>query len=202
MKAVIFDLGNVLIDFDHSIAAGRISRHANKTPQEIYNFFFDSPLTGLFESGKISNEDFYSEVKKSLGLKISYNEFLPIWNEIFFLSGKNKSVQALAKSLSKKYKTAVLSNINWLHYEYINNNYPVFGIFKHVFLSCEIKRKKPDPEIYKIAMQALGVLPEETFYTDDRMDLIVESAKLGMKSFVFKDAEKLRKDLKSCGLVF
>ena len=200
MKAIIFDLGNVLIDFDHSIAAARISKHTNKTPQEIYNFFFDSPLTALFEEGKISEKDFYLEVKKSLDLKISYEEFLPIWNEIFFLSEKNKAVQFLAKALKKKFKIAVLSNINWLHYEYINKNYPVFGIFDYVFLSCELKSKKPDLGIYKVAMETLGVLPQETFYTDDRADLIEESLKLGMKSFIFKDSEKLKKDLASCGI--
>jgi len=95
----------------------------------------------------------------------------------------------------------VLSNINWLHYEYINKNYPVFGIFSHVFLSCELKMKKPDPDIYKIAMERLGALPHETFYTDDRIDLIEESFKLGMKSFIFKNADKLKKDLASCGVI-
>jgi len=200
IKAIIFDLGNVLIDFDHSIAAKRISKHTNKTPLEIYNFFFDSPMTALFEEGKISSEDFYSEVKKSLGLKISYKEFLPIWNEIFFISGKNKAAQEVAKSLSKKYKTAVLSNINWLHYEHINKNYPFISIFHHVFLSCEIKSKKPDPGIYKTALKILQSRPEETFYTDDRADLIEESSKLGIKSFIFKSAEKLKNDLVSCGI--
>ena len=66
IKAVIFDLGNVLIDFDHNIAAKRISPLSGRSPKEIFNFFFDSGITGLFEEGKIPAEEFFFKVKESL----------------------------------------------------------------------------------------------------------------------------------------
>src|SRR4030042_11370 len=116
IEAIIFDLGNVLIDFDHTIAAKKISAFTDKNPQEIFDLFFDSPLTGLFEEGKISPQEFFSEVKKTLNFKLDYAAFLPIWNEIFFLTEKNHAVYALAKTLRDRYKTALLSNINVLHF--------------------------------------------------------------------------------------
>ena len=54
IKAIIFDLGNVLIGFDHQIAVKRILAHTPMSEGEIYNLFFDSTLTRVFEEGKIS----------------------------------------------------------------------------------------------------------------------------------------------------
>ncbi|MBI4982048.1 MAG: HAD family phosphatase [Candidatus Omnitrophica bacterium] len=195
IKGIIFDLGNVLIDFDHNIAAKRICACSEKTIPEVYQFFFDSPLTGMFEEGKISEQDFFSEVKKALGLNIGYEQFLPIWNEIFFLSENNRRVYSLAKSLREKYRIIILSNINVLHYSFLKNNFSVFDAFNDVVTSFEQGSRKPDELIYKTALYKLDAHPEEVFYTDDRQDLIAAAQKLGIHSFVFQGPEKLEKDL-------
>jgi len=131
---------------------------------------------------------------------LDYDGFVPIWNEIFTLSEKNRTVNYIASLLKKDYKLAVLSNINALHYRYIKNNFSVFNNFDNVFTSFEMKAKKPDPEIYQKALGALGVSPEKAFYTDDRPELIEKARELGIKSFVFTGAEKLSQDLKSIGI--
>lgn len=200
IKAIIFDLGNVLVDFDHTIAAKKISPFCGKSPEEIFNLFFDSELTGLFEEGKISPDEFFSRVRTMLDLKLSYNEFLPIWNEIFFLSDKNHAVYKLIKNLRPGYKIALLSNINILHFGYLKNNFPVFDVFHNLLLSFELKLKKPDPLIYKKALDILNALPEETFYTDDRQELVEESRCLGIRGFVFKGIEQLNRDLSDSGI--
>ena len=66
IKVVLFDLGKVLVDFDHQRSAQRIASFCKKTPQEIYALFFESPATIAFEAGKISSQDFYLEVKNFL----------------------------------------------------------------------------------------------------------------------------------------
>ena len=200
IKAVIFDLGNVLLDFDHRRAATRIAQYCNKPAQDIYGLFFDSELTGLFEEGRISEEDFFLKVKSALDLKLDFSGFVPIWNEIFFLSEKNRAVYALAKRLKKRYRTAVLSNINVLHYEYIKKTFPVFGAFHEVFTSCTVGFVKPDHRIYAGALSALGVKAYETFYTDDRKDLIESAAKLGIKCATFSGFDQLENDLVSAGI--
>jgi FMN phosphatase YigB (HAD superfamily) len=200
MKAVVFDLGNVLLDFDHRIAANRIGQYSGLSAREIYDLFFDSDVTQLFEQGKISREDFFSEVKAALGLTIGFAEFLPIWNEIFFRSPKNLRVYALAEKLKAKYLTAVLSNINVLHYEYIKKTFPVFGAFHKVFASCDLGLTKPSVEIYKVVLSKLEAEPAETFYTDDRPELVDSAQKLGIKGFVFRSVEALEDDLAGVGI--
>ena len=201
IRAVIFDLGNVLIDFDHRIAAQRISRFTYKSQDEIYNLFFDSALTASFEEGKISPGDFFLKVKEMLGLRIDYDTFLPIWDEIFFITEKNRLVYNLAGELKNHYRTALLSNINQLHFEYLKRKYHVFGVFNHVITSYEEGFRKPAPQIYLKALQLLEVSAQECFYTDDRPELVSAAAKIGINAFVFSDIEKLKENLLEAGII-
>jgi glucose-1-phosphatase len=200
IKVIVFDLGRVLIDFDHQIAAKKIAELTRKDPQKIFELFFDSQLIQSFERGKISAEDFFVSVSRLLGLELSFEKFLSIWNQIFFLSEENKSVYALGKGLKKNLRLALLSNINILHFEYLKSNFPVFDIFNDIFLSCEMGFIKPEPEIYLRVISSLGVLPGEIFYVDDRPELIEASLKLGLRGFVFKGADQLKTDMVSCGI--
>lgn len=202
IKVVLFDLGRVLVDFDHRRSAERISSFCPKTPLEIYNLFFESGATVAFEAGKISPEDFYLQVKEMLGLKLSYDSFIPIWNDIFFLSPKNRSIFKLVNTLRAKYKTALLSNINTLHYEYLKKNFPVFGVFDQVFLSFQLGLIKPDQKIYNKVIQELKVSPQEIFYTDDRADLVESAKALGIRGCVFAGLGQLIKDLQAARVVF
>lgn len=202
IKAIIFDLGRVLLDFDHYIAARKISAFTDKTPQEIYVMFFDSTLTAHFEEGRISGREFFLQVKERLNLDIAYDEFVPIWNDIFFLTDKNKLVYRIAKSLKEAYKLALLSNINTLHFEYVKKKFPILDAFHNVIASCEAGVIKPNPLIYRLALDRLGVMPEEVFYTDDRIELVDGARKLGIHGFVFQGIEKLKQDLNASGIKF
>lgn len=200
IQAVIFDLGNVLIDFDHTTAAKKIANFCDKTPQEIFNLFFDSQLTALFEEGKISPLDFFSEVKTMLKLKLDYQGFLPVWNEIFFLTEKNHAVYHLAKSLKAKYKIALLSNVNILHFDYVKEKFPIWDAFHHIITSYEIGFRKPHPQIYQHTLDALKTPAQNTFYTDDRADLIEQASLLGINSFTFQGVSGLKQALRRCGV--
>lgn len=200
IKAVIFDLGRVLIDFDYGIAAKKAASSCSRAPKEIFDFFFDSELTTVFEEGRISSVDFFHKVKEEIELNLSYEEFLPIWNEIFFLTDDNRAVYDLIVNLRGTYRLALLSNINELHFYYLKNNFAVFEPFHHVLLSFELKFIKPNPLIYKKTLEILRLTPEEVFYTDDRPELIQAARSLGIRGFVFRGAAQLKKDLSESGV--
>ncbi len=200
IKAILFDLGNVMVNFNHMLAARRIAKFTDKTPEGIFNLFFDSELTETFEEGKISPQDFFLKVKEALNLKLGYAEFVPIWNEIFFLSETNRAVYKLAKTLGKHYPLAMVSNINILHFEYVRDKFPVFDVFSHIITSYQVGARKPKPLIYQKSIEALGVSADEIFYTDDRAELVESAKGLGIKGMVFKGSEALKKDLESAGV--
>lgn len=202
IKVLLFDLGRVLVDFDHLRSAQRISAFCSKTPRQIYDLFFESSLTIAFEAGKITPKDFYLQVKQMLDLKLSYDSFEPIWNDIFFLSAKNRSVFGLVNALRANYKIAMLSNINILHYEYLKKNFPVFEVFNKVFLSFQLGLIKPDKKIYDLVIRELGVSPQEVFYTDDRPELVESAKSLGLRGCVFTNFSQLISDLGGSGIIF
>jgi FMN phosphatase YigB (HAD superfamily) len=202
IKVLLFDLGRVLVDFDHLRSAQRIAAFCSKTPRQIYDLFFESGVTTGFEAGKITPEDFYLQIKQMLDLKLSYASFEPIWNDIFFLSAQNRLVFGLANALRVNYKIALLSNINILHYEYLKKNFPVFGVFDKIFLSFQLGLIKPDKEIYNLVIRDLGVSPPEIFYIDDRPELVQSAKSLGIQGCIFTNFSQLTSELKKSGITF
>lgn len=200
IKAVIFDLGNVLVDLDPRISAEKLAGSANKRVEDIYSIFSESELIKLFEEGKISPEEFYSRVKEILGFQAGIEKFKEMWNEVFLLNPGNRKVYDLIRQLRPNYTTALLSNTNLPHFEYLKAAFPVFDHFHHIFLSYEMGLVKPDPRIYRKALDVLNVDPAEVFYTDDRPDLIAAAAGMGIRAFVFKGYGQLVKDLAGCGV--
>jgi glucose-1-phosphatase len=200
IKGIIFDLGNVLLDFDHRIAASRIQKCSDKSEKEIYELFFDSGITELFEEGKITPLDFFHMVKESLGLRMEFDEFVPVWNEIFFFTEKNRAVYDTAASLKGRYNVLLLSNINILHFEYIKKTFRVLDAFHTVITSFQANSRKPKSQIYRQAIEVLGFPAQEIFYTDDRPELIESARQLGISGFVFSGIEKLKRDLFANGI--
>jgi putative hydrolase of the HAD superfamily len=200
ITVVIFDLGRVLLDFDHRLAAEKIAGLSGKSAEEITGLFFDSDIVAAFEAGLVSPEEFFNKVRQMLCCDIDYPSFVPIWNEIFTFTEQNRRVHALTMALKPRYVTALLSNINLLHYEYIKSNFHIFGGFHRLFASCELGCVKPDPEIYRKALAALEVPAGQVFYTDDRPELISQARSMGIRGFVYTGFEQLCRDMDSCGI--
>ena len=195
---ILCDLGNVLVNFDHRIAVRRILEHTPKKEEDIYNLFFDSGLTELYEEGRLDPTEFFRRVKEFLKLDIEQSEFFPIWNEIFFEVDLNKKMHEFLKTAKKTHKLVMVSNLNVTHFEHLKKKMSIFDVFDKLILSYEVGRRKPATEIYKAALDSVGSKKEKSFYIDDRQDLVEAAAKIGINGIVFDgDAafEKLKNDL-------
>ena len=186
---IICDLGNVLISFDHNIAVRKLLDYTPNIQKDIYNLFFDSTLTKLFEEGKIAPDKFFQDLKEMLHLDMDYNTFLPIWNDIFFETPLNIKMQKLLKSVKSVYRLVMLSNINKLHFEFLKKRMGIFREFDRLVLSYEEGCRKPAAEIYSIALQSAATTPPSVFYIDDRRDLVEAASSMGIKGIVF-DGER------------
>lgn len=200
IQAVIFDLGKVLIDFDHMTAARKIALLARKTPRQIYDLFSGSSLVRSFEQGDISAEAFFIGVQQRVDLDIPFEQFAAIWNNIFYMTADNEAVYGLLAALRPKYTLAMLSNINILHYSFLKEVMPVFDRFHHLFASCEMGVTKPDARIYRMALERLAVEPGAAFYTDDRPEMVDAACALGIQAFVYTGFGQLERDLARCGV--
>ena len=201
IEVIIFDLGNVVVDFNHWISVNKISHFCNYSPKEIYNMFFDSPLTKLFETGQITPKQFFTALRKKIKCKISYKDFLPIWNQIFFLTSNNLSVHKIIRKVKNRYKIFLLSNINKLHFDYLANSMDgIFGEFDKVILSYKAKMIKPDRKIYNLVRKIAKTKFDSIVYIDDRKDLTDAASKLRIKSIQYKNPRLLKKKLFTLGI--
>jgi putative hydrolase of the HAD superfamily len=194
IKVVMFDLGNVIICFDHMIAARKISEYCDKTPEEIYNLFFSSNLTERFDKGNVDEEEFFNQIRKILNLNgLNKEKFYNIWNDIFW---ENLGISNLIEEIKKKYeKFFIISNVNKPHFEYIYRNFPIVQEADEIILSYKMGVLKPNPKIYQMAIEKANCNPSEIFYTDDREELIEEAKKMGFNAVKFKDKKQIEKIL-------
>lgn len=199
IRLILCDLGNVVINFDHRIAARRILPYTDKKFTEVVQLFFDSPATKDFEEGRISGRRFFGHVRRVLSLKgITYAQFVPIWNEIF---SENLGILEVLKRLKRSYRLHLISNINELHYAYIAKKFPKsLAVFDRTYLSCSVGARKPAALIYRTAIGEDGFRTEEALYTDDRRDLIEEAEKMGIRSVVFKNVADFKSRLRRMGI--
>jgi len=192
-SVIVFDLGNTLIRFDHSISAKKFANLFNLDSEEVRRLFFDSKLTQAFERGRISPKDFHARITKHLGVKIPFRDFAAIWNDIFWIDEESC---AIARQLKKDYKLFLLSNISRLHYEYIAKKFDILKIFDEIILSFAVGAIKPETAIFEDVIKRAGGDKSKLLYIDDREDLIKEAIILGIDSIRFENADKLKEQLR------
>ncbi len=153
LKALIFDLGNVLIFFDWNIARNKLNQIQENLGDITTNFLKSNKnlIYGL-ETGSIDEETFLNEIKKNINSKISKAELAKIYSEIFW---ENEELTKLLPELKKNYKLYLLSNTNRIHRKYGWNDYEFIKHFEKLFLSYEIGFAKPDKEIYEYVASSI-----------------------------------------------
>jgi len=197
VKTVIFDLGNVVLKFDIRIIARKIAGKFSLNEDELFNLFFDSPLTQIHDEGKIDAEEFHKQAMKKIGVEMHFEEFKETWNDIFT---ENEDVIKLVLFLSKTYKVFLMSNTNKMHFDYIKNKFDIIKKFDRIFTSYEVGEMKPHPKIYNEAIKSANAEPSEIVFIDDRKELIEGAKELGIRAIQFENIDQLKGDLKKNGV--
>ncbi len=199
IKAVIFDLGNVLVNYDVEKAARRFSAASGLTTREIWKRFFLSRFEQAFTRGEISTREFHRTACKTLGVSIPLATFRHYWNDIFW---ENPGMDRLLSRLKKHYPLYLISNTNALHFNHIKKHFKLLRHFKRKFPSHEVGARKPDLRIYRRVLKKIGLRPEETVFIDDMKSFIRGARKAGMRAIHFKGRPALLKALRKLGISF
>ena len=188
---VYFDLGNVLLFFDHGIAARSMAKVIGVDPEVIKRTVFDSELQIAYERGERTTSQFVSILSDQFGKKLSVDELKEAAADIFV---PNMNILPVLERLrSMKIPLGLLSNTCEAHWEWIlRMRYPqVLGWFDPIILSYEVQRMKPEPEIYKIPAEQCNVPAEKIFFTDDRLENIEGALRAGWQASLFTSADRL-----------
>lgn len=198
IKAVVFDLGKVLVDFDYSIAARKLAARATMTVEEL-GLMLQSPLLFRYETGLLTSAEFYREVCFATGFRGTFDEFGALFGDIFAPIQPMLDLQATLRG--RGYRTYIFSNTNELAIRFIRDNFPFFKNFDGYILSYEHRAMKPDSAIYEAVERASGNRGGEILYLDDRAENIAAGTARGWQAFVHETPAKTREVVAQLGLL-
>ncbi len=200
IKAIVFDLGNVLIPFDYSIAVKRLNTIEENLGETFLTFYkANYELHRSFERGNLSKEEFIIKMLNALQNKIDVETFCKIYSEIFTV---NENVASLLPKLKQHYKLVLLSNTNAIHKKYGWEQYEFIKYFDKLILSYEVNAVKPEEKIYKAVEAFTGLQPEEHVFIDDILEYVNGAKKLGWDGIQFLGYENLIIELQSRNIQF
>ena len=198
-RFIYFDLGNVLVNFDHRRGARQMAEVAGVSERLVWEVVFESDLHLEYERGAITSRECYETFCARTATRPDYDALFLAAADIF---EPNDSIVPLVAELHKrKHRLGILSNTNESHWNFIaSGRFPIVQeFFERYALSHEMRAAKPDLAAYEIAAKLAGVAPEEVFFTDDRLDNVEAALQAGFDAVQFVGVEALRDELQSRG---
>ncbi len=188
---VYFDLGNVLLYFDHSLSMRKMAKVADIAADQMHSIVFDGNLQIEYESGWISGSQFVSRISDTIGRELDVADMLQAAADMFIPNPHILPVLERIRGLG--IPMGLLSNTCEAHWNWIGERgYPqVHGWFAPVILSYEVRSMKPDAHIYLEAQRHAGHDASRIFFTDDRAENVDAARKAGWRAEVFVNADRL-----------
>ena len=200
VTAAVFDVGNVLYGWDpHSFLARQIPE------DEARLRFIDE--TGLWDwHDALDGGRPFAEASAELSGKFPhYAEHISAWGERFgeTISDPMPGVHALVEALDARgVPLFAITNFSadfWPPFREKEDAF--FRRFRDIVVSGEEKLLKPDPAIYRLALERFGLAAEESLFIDDRVINVEGAEAAGMSAHLFTSAEALERRLREEGLL-
>ncbi|MDD5162723.1 MAG: HAD-IA family hydrolase [Candidatus ainarchaeum sp.] len=196
IKAVLFDAGGVYLKGSFAVFTKKAFRVLGIS--KIVSAEKGVTVDGMFNSGKITIQEFFRRI---FNVQISIEQekqLVKLWTNNWKLDPK---MAGLVKKLKKNYRLGMISNSDPVNFpNHLKKGW--LKPFEVLVLSHELGILKPEKEIYEIAIQKLGLKPEECLFIDDQEKCIETAQKLGMKAIWFRSFEQLKKDLAKFGIQY
>jgi putative hydrolase of the HAD superfamily len=193
---IFFDWGGVVANDPGDEFLGQLLRDVGATDAQIQEIF--TTYMKRFMRGQISEAEYWQELRVKYGLAIhdSISEEFKKWRGLI----ANDDVLALVKEAKDRgFKVAVLSNVIEPTYRVIEAT-GYYDLFDEVIASCKVGYVKPEGEIYKIALDRLGVTAEESIFIDDKQYCLDPAAEMGFKTILAQRPEQIIHDVRGCWL--
>ena len=198
VRAIIFDIGRVLIRIDVSQAMTGMASGLSLSPDELWSAIEKDPRWKDWQEGRISARDWHLHMKQRFGGSATFEQFTKAWNMVLHpepIHGKE-----LFEKLSKNYRLALLSNTDPIHVAHMESRYDFFAYFPARVYSCTVGATKPNPLIYREALRACRVRAEEAVYVDDIAAYVDAAQRLGIAGIHFQSAGQLTLALQDLGV--
>jgi len=193
IKAIIFDWGGVLIENTREKLVKDASKTINVPIDRVRSVLtkYDYP----FCRNKITEHQIWEE----LGYNLNSNS---LWKKIFeqHYTPKRKVFNIAEKLKENGYFISLLSNTELPCVDIYNERH--LNFFDAATFSCLEGITKPDPEIYKIALNKLNLEPKQAVFIDDQIKNIRGAQNIGIYTILYQNTKQLERDLYSINIKY
>ena len=179
-EVVVFDLGKVLLDFDYGRLARNMQGHCEISFEDLLSALNQSQLLHRYETGLITSQAFFDEVKLLSKFRHDFERFEPLFADIF--TPIPEMIEFHGRLRQRDVPTFIFSNTNEMAVGHIRREYPFFSNFAGYILSYEHRSMKPDVRIYEVVEETTGHKGGEILYIDDRSENIEAGAQRGWQT--------------------
>jgi FMN phosphatase YigB (HAD superfamily) len=178
---LFLDLGGVVVEVDWRPTLIKLGIHDEAQQNLVRDKLVAWELHHNFEKGHVSEAAFFSGMQEFLKLDLEVPAMIDAWNSL--IVRKLPGIEKIFDLYSGKVPIIALSNTNITHHDHMKLHYPIIHRFDQVFTSYDLRERKPDAEIYRIAARKAGVEPGRALFIDDNI-LNVEAARsVGFHSY-------------------
>lgn len=195
VKAIIFDIGGVLInlDMDGCIRAFRENLGFERIT-ELLDPYHQKGVYGDMEAGLVSAAEFRAEVLQ--GSRPGSRPEDVDRSMYALLAGMEADTVETVKALAARYPLYLLSNNNPISMGHILRMFRDYGIdpdttFREQFISCEMKLLKPSARIYQEAVARVGLPAKDILFIDDNEANVLAARKVGLLARVYVPGTRL-----------
>jgi len=193
IRAVIFDLGGVLVRTEDRHPRAELARRLGMTYDELSRLVFESESARQATIGKTTTREHWEYVRLTLG--ISEEDFPSVRRDFWGGDELDLGLVEYIRSLRPRFKTGLLSNAWDNLRKVITSTWKINDAFDDMIISAEAGVAKPDPRIYEHAVQRLGLQPGGAVFVDDFPQNIEAAHQIGLQGILFQDTHLVRQEL-------
>lgn len=200
VRALLFDLGGVVVDIDFGRALALWQPHSRLAPERLRELFvFDEPYQ-RHETGRLAADAYFAHLRELLALDCGEAVVRDGWNAI--LVSEIEETNRLIDTVRGRVPCYAISNTNAVHVAEIRRAFPaLLPRFARVFTSHEIGHRKPDAASFGHVLDEIGVPAESVLFFDDLQANVDGAAACGMQGVLVRGPEDVRGALVTRGLL-
>ena len=200
-KAILFDIGRVIVGVNVDRAAEPLGEAARTTAAELWRAIETDPRWPDWQEGRVTPREWHAHLAKRFGVGLGFEEFCALWNQA--LLPRTTLDEKLFAELGRQVRLALLSNTDPIHVAHLERSYSFLRHFPAAsrIYSCTVGARKPNPKIYAQGIAACGVPASEILYVDDVPEYVEAGKRAGMDAVQFAGAGEFLRELSDRGLV-
>lgn len=193
IRAIIFDLGGVLVRTEKPAQREALAEKLGMTRERLEAIVFSGESGRRAQNGEIEAHEHWTNIVRDVG--VSEEEISDLQDQFWGGDRLDERLVEAIRRYKQEYTTALLSNAFSDLRRAIEEEWKMVDAFDEIFISAELGMTKPDPRIYRLVLDRLGVRPDEAVFVDDFVENVEGARSVGMHAIHFRSPDQALQDL-------